>query len=72
MSDGAGSTPGLHVRWTRLLVYWDGLQPTAPGPSGATYNQAYVDHLKMIVSKAPRGQECQHDHHADERSQVGE
>ena len=51
MSDGAGSTPGLHARWTRLLVYWDGLQPTAPSTSGAKYNQAYVGRLKMIVTK---------------------
>ncbi|MEI6725468.1 MAG: cellulase family glycosylhydrolase [Actinomycetes bacterium] len=51
MTDGAGTTPGLHARWTRLLVYWDGLQPTAPSSSGAKYRQTYVDHLKMIVTK---------------------
>jgi hypothetical protein len=51
MSGGSAVTPGLHASWTRVLVYWDGLQPAAPGPSGATYNDAYVAELKMIVDK---------------------
>ena len=51
MSVGTAGVPGLHARWTRLLVYWDSLQPKAPGASGATYNQVYMSRLKMIVSK---------------------
>ena len=50
MSTGSGSAPGLHARWTRLLVYWDGLQPAAPGSSTVTYDQVYMDRLKMIVA----------------------
>jgi len=49
MGLGSAATPGLHASWTRVLVYWDGLQPKAPGRAGATYDQAYVNRLRMIV-----------------------
>lgn len=51
MGRGSTATPGLDASWTRVLVYWDGLQPKAPGRAGATYDQAYIDQLRMIVGK---------------------
>ena len=46
---------GLGARWTRLLVHWDRLQPSAPGVSSADdadgdgYADSYVAELKAIV-----------------------
>ena len=46
---------GLGARWTRLIVHWDLLQPTAPGTAGAGdldddgYDDAYVRELDTIV-----------------------
>ncbi|MEI6725467.1 MAG: hypothetical protein WCN81_04500 [Actinomycetes bacterium] len=51
ITGGSAVAPGLHASWTRVLVYWDGLQPEAPGAGSATYDQAYVGELRLIVSK---------------------
>ena len=46
----------LGARWTRVLVYWKRLQPSAPGgvgpgdADGDGYADAYVDELRTIVA----------------------
>ena len=47
---------GLNARWTRVLAYWDQLQPHAPGVAdpgdadGDGFNDAYVQELDAVVS----------------------
>ncbi|HZL63704.1 MAG TPA: cellulase family glycosylhydrolase [Thermoleophilia bacterium] len=47
---GSG-TQGLGARWTRVLVYWDQLQPSRPTAANPGWNTAYLARLKMIVTK---------------------
>ena len=45
----------LHAKWTRVLAYWDQLQPSAPGVTdpgdldGDGFNDAYVNELDTVV-----------------------
>jgi hypothetical protein len=51
MTGGVDGVPGLNAGWTRILVYWDALQPRRPTRTDPGFDAAYVDQLKMIVSK---------------------